>query len=68
MCWCEKNSFLTRVYPGIAEFFNLDGDEESKLIELNDGKSCGGKVTKGKSFRQIARWIEKNLIPKAKTK
>lgn len=38
------------------EYFGLAADE-NHLIDMNDG-SCG---TKKHSFKQIAKWIEKNL-------
>ncbi|CAB4142522.1 hypothetical protein UFOVP434_16 [uncultured Caudovirales phage] len=35
------------------KFFGLSSEEQEKLIEMNDDN--------GKSFKQIANWIEKNL-------
>lgn len=55
-----EEEYANNCYPEIGQYLGISRKIEDKLIDMNDKK--------GQSFSQIARWIEKNVLPKAKTK
>lgn len=50
-------------YPDIAAQIGITADQESKLIEMNDGIGDGGISVKPKPFSVIADYIENVIIP-----
>ena len=47
---------------GRSQYYVLPQGIQHELAEMNDGKPVlGGDVKRGKSFKAIADWIEKNL-------